>query len=109
MTPTIIGIFMAVVFVLLAGFDLYLSHCDKIEGNTFSARFRALGRWWPPARALMILAIGLVLGHLFWTPQDVNDVNGQKCLPSQLAPITAAGPADAAPSSSTDAGITPNL
>ena len=79
MTPTAVGIFMGVVFVLLAGFDLYLSRCDKIEGNTFSARFRALGRWWPPARLLIVLALGAVLGHLWWTPQDVHDSGGGEC------------------------------
>jgi hypothetical protein len=98
MTPTVIAIFMVVMIVGLSAFDLYLSHGDKIEGNTFSARFRAMGRWWPPARLVMMLAIGAVLGHLFWTSQDVHDAGGDKlcACPIDAGVPTETGPADAA-------------
>jgi hypothetical protein len=74
-SPTVISVFMGVIFVALVGFDLYLSH-DARTGNTFSARFRALGRFWPPSRLVITLAIGMCLGHWWWTPQDVVYVGG---------------------------------
>lgn len=79
MSSTVVSIFMGVVFVTLAGFDLYLSH-DARTGNTFSARFRAVGRWWPPARLIITLAIGMCLGHWYWTSQDIVDVTGERCV-----------------------------
>ena len=98
MSPAVISVFMIVVFVALAGFDLYLSHGDKVADNTFSARFRALGRFWPPARLLIAASLGAVLAHLWWTPQDVHDAGGgQLCRCPLDAGPKDAGPKDAGP------------
>ena len=71
-----------VVFLLIVSWDLYLDH-DRVKGNTISARARALGRAWPPARLLIIFALGLVFGHFWWTPQDVYDTGGAECITQQ--------------------------
>jgi hypothetical protein len=60
-----ITIFMAVVFVGLCGFDWWLDR-DGVDGNTYSERIRAWGRAWAPARLLIAVGFGGLLGHWFW-------------------------------------------
>lgn len=65
MSPLTISIFMGVVFVALIAFDVWLDR-DDVDGNTYSERLRALGRVWPPARLLISLGFGVLLGHWWW-------------------------------------------
>jgi len=75
MSPTVVSVFMVVVFVSLFAIDWLLAKNAKKE-DTFSERLRALGKYWPPARILIAMAIGLIGGHLFWTPKDVCVASG---------------------------------
>jgi hypothetical protein len=93
MSQEIVSVIMLLLFAAIVGFDIYL---DNSKGNnTFSSRFRALGRWWPPSRLLVTLGIGILLGHFWWTPQDVHDAGGSACC--------------ACPKTATDAGPAPAL
>jgi hypothetical protein len=74
-------IFLLGVIVMI---DIWLDRSKA--GNTFSSRFRALGKAWPPARILLSAVIGGLLTHWWWTPQDVYDSSGRRC-------PTSAGPA----------------
>jgi hypothetical protein len=69
-------IFILGVIVMI---DVWLDRSQK--GNTFSSRFRALGRVWPPARILIAAVVGGVLTHFWWTPQDIYDSGGTKLCP----------------------------
>lgn len=65
MTPTHTSIFLAVMFVLIVAFDIWLD-VDGIKGNTYSERMRAWGKVWPPFRMLIAFGFGLVCGHWYW-------------------------------------------
>lgn len=86
MSNTAVSILMGIIFVAICAFDWWLDRDGK-KGNTYSERIRALGRMWPPARLLLAVGIGVLLGHFFWTPQDVYDAGGRLC-----APVLDAGP-----------------
>jgi hypothetical protein len=79
MSKTAVSIICGVVLVAIIAWDLYLNS-DKVKENTISARARALGRWWPPMRILIAFVLGLLMGHFWWTPQDVHDVSGNVCI-----------------------------
>jgi predicted membrane protein len=79
-STTAVSIVCGILFAFIVGWDIYLNS-DRIKDNTISARTRALGRAWPPARILILFGIGVLMGHFFWTPQDVYDSKGSICQP----------------------------
>lgn len=62
MSPLATTIFMVVVMTALSLFDLWLDRDDR-DGNTYSERFRALGKAWPPARLIIAFAFGVLAAH----------------------------------------------
>jgi hypothetical protein len=46
----------------LSLFDWWLDR-DGVDGNTYSERFRWLGRAWPPARLIVSFAFGVLAAH----------------------------------------------
>jgi hypothetical protein len=93
-----VSIVMLVALLVLVAFDLWLDRSKA--GNTFSSRFRAFGRVWPPSRILISAIIGGLLTHWWWTPQDVVDAGGEACCAcpdAGPAPTPAPAPAPSAP------------
>jgi hypothetical protein len=86
MSPLVISILMIIATLGVIGFDIYLDRDGRV-GNTYSERIRALGRLWIPTRILLAIGIGLLLGHWFWTPQDVYDAGGVKLCPCDVTPV----------------------
>ncbi len=64
MTPAQTSILVAVLFVVIVAFDVYLDR-DNIPGNTYSERIRAWGRRWVWFPYALAFGFGVLLGHWF--------------------------------------------
>lgn len=74
-TRTMTLIFMAVVIVSIAIYDTLVA-VNRVRGDTISEITLAWASAHPIASVMLGLAIGILLGHLFWAQTIYLDSNG---------------------------------
>lgn len=63
---------LASLSILAAAWECY-TLCNRTQGDTFSATIRRLGQNQP----FIVLAFGLVAGHLFWPLLDKEEIQSK--------------------------------
>lgn len=65
MKPLFVAILLILIFLLIIAIDVWLC-IDNIPNNTFSSIIELWVAAWPPLRLILVFALGLLAGHLFW-------------------------------------------
>lgn len=66
MTQHAVALAMLGITAAILIWDIYLA-TDDTKANTISAVSRRIGKMWPFTRIVIPFAMGVVVGHIWWT------------------------------------------